>query len=90
MWDRIKALFGFAEEVVTLASKHADALADTERAASAFTYAASKFEDAAEVLREVAAEAVELAKEHTQRAEAATQQAIQNVTRAAKIRDLLG
>lgn len=85
-----KRLFGFAEEVVTLASKHAEAEKAAELAISAFTFAADKLDAAAEVLREVATEADALAKEYTARAETAVQQAITNVERATKIRDLLG
>lgn len=90
MWNRIKRLFGFAEEVVTLASKHAEAVRVSEVAASAFIYAADQFDAAAEVLREVAAEAEQLARESQQRADTAVQQAITNITRATKIRELIG
>lgn len=90
MWNWIKGVFGFAEEVVTLASKHADAERAAELAIGAFTYAADKLEAAAEVLREVAAESETLAKEYSERAETAVQAAITNVSRATKIRELLG
>jgi hypothetical protein len=87
MWNRIKALFGFAEEVVTLASKHADALKVEQSALTLFKVAVDKLEGSVETLREVAAEAEAVAKEHAKVAETAVQQAIANAERAAKIRD---
>lgn len=90
MLDWIKRLFGFAEEVVTLASKHADATRAGEMALSAFTYAADKLEDAATALREVSAEAFDLAEKYGQQAHSAITEAEKNILRAAKIRELLG
>lgn len=87
MWNRIKTLFGFAENVVTLASKHADALKVEQSALNLFNVAVEKLEASVETLREVAVEAEAIAKEHAERAETAVQQAVANSERAAKIRD---
>lgn len=84
MWNWIKGLFG-VKEALTLAMKHADALADEELALSTFNYVVEKFNAAAEVLREVANEAEAIAKEHAERAETAIQQAVKNEERAAKV-----
>lgn len=89
MWERIKFLFGFAEQVVTLADKHAKANAIADGAVALFDRIVDQLERSVKTLNEVASEARAQAEELNARADQAVQESINNASRAGKIRDLL-
>lgn len=89
MLSWFKRLFGFAEEVVTLAERHLEASKLAAEAVSTFHGIVSDLEAAAGELHSVADEAKSEAEALVKRAEDAVAEAAKHLNAASKIRGLL-